>query len=1104
MRQPALPNEPVVTATATLRLAGEPSLQCPAAQPVALNQRDAALLAWLAIEGPTPRARLAALFWPDSDQDGARNALRQRIFQLRKLAGVNIVVGTTTLELDQGVVHDLLDADGVLGTRRDEIGGEFGQWLTRQRERRHARMRQALVELSDMAEQARDWADALLHARDALDIDPLSEAAHRRVMRLHYLAGDRAAALLAFDACERMLKDEVGARPSAETLALLATVERSSELVATPRHGRVPAAVLRPPRLIGRDAECAQMAGAIAERAVVVLAGEAGMGKTRLLAESAATHGADALVVGARPGDGGVPHALTARLLRTLLQHGCEPDAAQRADLSPLLPDDAGSTPAPGERPARLVAALRGLIEQAASRGLAAVFVDDLQFADAASVEVLQALVDDTPCAWALAHRPAELQGAARRLVDRLADNPATPMLTLAPLDVPAIAALLESLAIDGIGGQAQAEGLQRRTGGNPLYLLETLKALLSAPGEAAAAGGAVVWPRAENVQRLIQQRLARLSPAAQRLARCAAVAGQDLDAQLAGRMLGQRPLDLVDAWAELEAAQVLRNSAFAHDLIAEAALAAIPAAIARTLHGDAAAALEETGAEAARIATHWLAAGADLKAAPHLHRAAVRAFRAWQRDEAAGLGEQAATILRAAGETRAAFAALVTAAEAASDVSYDARLVRIVTGLEELAQDDGQHALAAWMRAVVLIEVEHRHDDARQVLQSALPRAERAALPDVEAELLWTLAVLHFESREITQATRCCEQALAALDRLVPGARCINAPNTHYKATQALGWLHGMAGRLADSLKYLLEAQRMVTADPAIGPATGSTALIARTMLDQGDLAGARHWCGVGMAAARAAPIDAGAEAMVLRQHLQVSALAGELGAALGSAERGEALCRQKNFRYGVKLLRDCAWLYQELGRRDLAVQQLRELRSRDDLTPIDRVLVEATWLQADGDGDSDALLEHAMAIDDLSLRVRVLCHAQPRCDVQRILPLLALSVSNARDCEAHGLWLSLQVRRVAALRMAARPDEAADLARALWPRIEQGLVGIEPYPRMAVELHRALVGPQQDLARQIALGAAAWMQRAAATLPPEWRQNYLMRAPGRLALAG
>ena len=222
------------------------------------------MLAWLALEGPTPRARLAALLWPDSDADAARNALRQRLFQLRKSLGFDAVVGSATLALAEGLTHDLHDADSVLGDAAPAAGGEFAGWLEQQRQRRRDRIHLSLVELAQMAEDARDWSDALSHAQELLALEPLSEAAHRRVIRLHYLSGDRAAALMAFDRCEQVLKNEVGARPSAETLALLATLEQASDASGPTTFavagGPVPASVLRPPRLIGRERELAKRA----------------------------------------------------------------------------------------------------------------------------------------------------------------------------------------------------------------------------------------------------------------------------------------------------------------------------------------------------------------------------------------------------------------------------------------------------------------------------------------------------------------------------------------------------------------------------------------------------------------------------------------------------------------------------------------------------------------------------------------------------------------------------------------------------------------------------------------------------------------------------
>ena len=121
---------------------------------VPLAPRDAALLAWLALEGPTPREfGWRACCGPTATPEAARNALRQRLFQLKKQLGVELVSGQAILALAAGVHHDLDDSDSVLGDAAHELGPEFDAWLAQQRERRAARTRTVLVELADMAER---------------------------------------------------------------------------------------------------------------------------------------------------------------------------------------------------------------------------------------------------------------------------------------------------------------------------------------------------------------------------------------------------------------------------------------------------------------------------------------------------------------------------------------------------------------------------------------------------------------------------------------------------------------------------------------------------------------------------------------------------------------------------------------------------------------------------------------------------------------------------------------------------------------------------------------------------------------------------------------
>jgi len=190
------------------------------------------------------------------------------------------------------------------------------------------------------------------------------------------------------------------------------------------------------------------------------------------------------------------------------------------------------------------------------------------------------------------------------------------------PLTREQLAELLASLGIESLKGPEFAAALHRHSGGNPLFALETLR---HAWAQTALAGQPL--PRPVNVTRIIERRVMGLSPAAIRIARCAAVAGTDFSIDLAAQVLASPVIDLADAWSELEHAQVFVDGASAHDLIFEAVRASLPQAIARHLHGEVARHLEQRShAPPAAIAEHWLAAQAVERALPFLHRAGAAA----------------------------------------------------------------------------------------------------------------------------------------------------------------------------------------------------------------------------------------------------------------------------------------------------------------------------------------------------------------------------------------------------------------------------------------------------------------------------------------------
>lgn len=577
------------TTTVALRLLGEPSLRAADGGVSTLERKDAALLAYLALEGPTARAALAALLWPDADQAGARNNLRQRLHRLRRRAGAEVVaVDGDTMRLGSGVTHDLAwavtidaPADELLGTLDYADCGALHAWVDAARERRRNARRQALAAAAQQCERAGQLAAALRHAERLVTEDPLAESAHRNLMRLHMLRGDRAAALATYERCRATFAAQLRTLPSAETAALARQIEAGALAAAAVQP--TPVGVLRPPRLVGRDAEWLALQRARSMGTIALVTGEPGAGKTRLLTDFVRARGG--VLVGARPGDAQVPYALAARLLRALVAQMDAPvEPWARRELARLVPAfDPGWTPVGDVDAVRLAQAVQQLLAATHPAG-SVIALDDLQYADAESLHMLPlaARGGANDPRWLLGAREHELPAVARQWLDAL-DASALARISLAPLDAAGVQTLLESLALPELPAARWARTIFRHTGGNPLFVLETLRALL-APG-AVARTAARDLPLPTNVGQLIGARLAQLSGQALALAQVAALAGEDFDAETAAAVLCVHPLDLAVPWTELQRAHVLHDHGFAHDLVLDATQRSVAPETARLIH---------------------------------------------------------------------------------------------------------------------------------------------------------------------------------------------------------------------------------------------------------------------------------------------------------------------------------------------------------------------------------------------------------------------------------------------------------------------------------------------------------------------------------------
>jgi DNA-binding SARP family transcriptional activator len=826
------PAHPPRSTAVHLRLSAAPQATVGAAVH-ALAAHDALLLAWLALEGPTRREKLAELLWPDSPADSARNALRQRLFRLRRQLGAEAVGGSSLLALAPGVVHDLGPSTALLGDLQATESPTLAQWLGQRREALRAVQRPALEARIEALEAQGHYAAALPLALALRQTDPLSEDAHRRVMRLHYLRGDRAAALIAFDECERTLKDEIGTTPSPATLALLRTIEADRPTPVpvqapasaadpgqavpgpAPWRGPLPAAVLRPPRLVGRDAELAALRRGWGAGHVLLLTGEAGIGKSRLLQALARGHGGGSpegvVLASARPGDELVPYASLVRLLQAVLgavpqvlggpqadPATATPDTrlppALRESLAPLLPMLAqtgpDARPRTTARQHQFVAPVQALLRHAAAAAagpalppvgnadvpaLHALVLDDLHFADEASLELLQALLTapatapDTALRWCLGLRPPAAGSRLQALVDAL--GAATPLLRVPvqPLTVAQVAELVDSLALPGVDGAALAPLLRQRSGGNPLFALETLKLAWAEGGPARLAAAEGALPHPGSLDQLIAQQLARLSPGALTLARVAAIAGPDFSLPLAEKVCGQTALQLADPWHELETQQVLVDTEFAHDLVFEAVLAGVPAIIARHLHGQIAGLLEDGGGEPARVAAHWEAAGQRERALPGLRAAAERAHRALRERERLDFLLRAADIAEATGRREEAFAFVLSAVETHMNAIRQADGFPLLDRLDALAQTPAERAQALGCRAWYSSQLPDHAEAARlgeAALALAQPLGERSLIGPIRQRLATALSMLgRFDEAlaHLRDVQPWVEQALAA-----------------------------------------------------------------------------------------------------------------------------------------------------------------------------------------------------------------------------------------------------------------------------------------------------------------------------------------------------
>ncbi|MEO7057380.1 MAG: AAA family ATPase [Caldimonas sp.] len=750
-----LPPEPPGSAGIHVRLHGAARVR-QGAIVVSLERKQAAAVAWLAGHGPTPRGRLAGLLWPSASEERARGNLRQSLSKLRQSGADLMNDERGVLSLASEVTLEPPPAGAAWLDAFDYADcSELMAWLEAERESHRTLGRQAM--LAEVRAAARSGALdlALIRAEALLAIDRESEEAFRALMEVFYLRGDRSAAIAVWDRCRDMLRGLYGVLPSAATQRLGQTIVDSVAAVAMPAPTEIPVTVLRPPRLVGRAGIVESLVAAWRAGDAVCVSGEGGVGKSRVLAEFAAAIGPCATVA-ARPGDAAVPYASLSRLVLAAVERfQPELDAVAIDGMVRLLPQtahalgrgDAGPGPlrTPHER-AEAVRALASVLRSCVDRGCAAFVFDDLQFADRASVEALQALIErgagslPLPSRLALGSRSEELVPHALALVASLESSRCLVHVALHPLGESEVLELMHSLDLPGFDAAVQAPRLRRRVGGNPAFLLESVK-LVAALGQLGDVDQALPVP--PGIEAVVERRLALLSVEARHIAGLAAVAGESFSVAMAGRALARPLAELSGPLRELEVRQVLYGRQFVHDVVAGAVRSTVPAAVAEMLHRFVAEELEHFGGEPAVIAGHWHAAGEWHRAGDQYLAAAARARHAVRPAELARQLDAAAEAYGRCGAQAARFAALRE--RILVSMAPDYMLTRQAQLARLQAEAAGEEQVLQALLETVSWDADHVRSKTLALAEDGLARARALALPRLVFEfaqpVAWQLA---------------------------------------------------------------------------------------------------------------------------------------------------------------------------------------------------------------------------------------------------------------------------------------------------------------------------------------------------------------------------
>jgi DNA-binding SARP family transcriptional activator/tetratricopeptide (TPR) repeat protein len=743
------------------------------------------------------REELIDRIWPDKDLDAGANNLHRALFDLRRAAGTDLA----TLErgvarLSEGVWVDVETFERAAASSSTEAlsravelyagpllpDDPYSDALAARREGLRQRFIDIGLRLAKIQHEARDAEPCVRTLRRILVQDPALELAHQLLMRVLAETGRTGDALRQFGECATALRERLDTSPSRATFELRSAIERGELAPEAPEvevpPSRAPAEVTR--RLLGGAASRPMHGRAHAletiarfvdgKRGVLLVTGEAGLGKTRLSAECVRLvyeAGGTALIgLGLDP-DSGVPYAPFAD---AWAHHRRTTDALEVSD--PFLSFAPSGESAQEDR-LRLFQAVERAVEATGRDGPVCLVIENLHQADQSSLHLFHHLARATRTlrlllVGTLREEEVATGSALRTLLGGLARERLATRIDLEPLDLDATAELVAELS--GVPAQPElVTTVYALAEGNPFHTEEVMQAMRE--------DGASRPSIPANLLDTVRQRVHRLGRDSERFLAAAAIVGHRFRFEIARVAAGLEPEPALDALeAAIDARLVEEDGGdvrFRHALTRQALLDSLTSPRRVYLHRAVAGAIERLGdarleAQAESLALHHEAAGELERALPHLLVAGNRAEQRLGFTEAVAFFERALSLMDATGRTdgEERFRVLRTLGGmriALSDLDGAVRDLDAAANLDlgDFRPTFTQVAHMRRMAALPLIQA-GRLEDANERLDRAL-RALEGTVHDPELPaVLYLFAQLRWHEEKFAEAKELAARSLA------------------------------------------------------------------------------------------------------------------------------------------------------------------------------------------------------------------------------------------------------------------------------------------------------------------------------------------------------